>query len=1027
MSAPPQGTSVPTYLERVEISNFRAYGERFVLTLPNGPGVTLISGPNGLGKTTLFDAVEWCLTGAVGRFDPYLGGAAARRPRPFTRLGAPPGSHRVSLHFGGAAPVDRGLGFEPARGEVVRLLKHPEWGDVSDLAQYLSLTHFLGQSAGQRFSVRSAKEQWEALKGPAGVDRINYFQDRIGGQATRLAFTRRVRAAEAELESAQKAAADWTAALDRLERAERLPRSVAAMPPASLVALFRRVPRALAEAGLGAETASDDGVLATPGDAQRAAASALDAARQQLAEDALRVAQLGPVVEEYVELTGAARAASDIATLEDARCRELAAEIASVAGSVASARADLETAQRGLREATRTAAALAELQGAVATVAAGTARVAECDARLTECHVRSAVLDTERGALADEVQVVERTLAARRAVASRLATCQALYASAVEAEARRRRSAEVVGDAEVTSLLQALDGRRSELARERERLLSSVTAVEKQLDERDRVAGVMAALVAELGALLTDDDRECPVCATSFPAGRLAMLARSASRTLSGDARELSDQLADARVALAALEQDSAAVMARADGLRQALRERDAAEAAERQVARGLAESGVDAPSTSPADLGATATRLEAELAEADARIAALRPLDACESMLRELDSRRSALTAQAAALRADRDGAAAAVAEAGTLLATRPNNEAREGDLASRSAAATARVREAAEQTEDRAGSVRALEESLAARRRDASDAERARDTQRRAADAAARRLAELGAAWAMAGLEGDPDGAAVLREQDRLNARGRVLGQAAEEFDRGVAGHRALADDEDRATSERETRALMDRAGVRDRAAMGEHLTREIERAQGSVARAARARELASDVAGRLQREAEAYAHSVLAPLNATINDFSQALLTRADGSLHYEAEYLASRSVLRSGVLRSTAAGKAEVLEMNPNLYFSEGQLSALSVSALLAASTTFRWSRWRALLLDDPLQHNDVIHASAFIDLIRRLVQKLNYQVILSTHDSEEAEFIARKCESASVPLRLCELRPSGTSGIVTVGA
>jgi ABC-type enterochelin transport system ATPase subunit len=78
---------------------------------------------------------------------------------------------------------------------------------------------------------------------------------------------------------------------------------------------------------------------------------------------------------------------------------------------------------------------------------------------------------------------------------------------------------------------------------------------------------------------------------------------------------------------------------------------------------------------------------------------------------------------------------------------------------------------------------------------------------------------------------------------------------------------------------------------------------------------------------------------------------------------------------------------------LLDINPNRYFSEGQLSALSVSALLAASTSFRWSRWRGLLTDDPLQHNDVIHASAFMDLMRQLVRRLDYQVIMSTHDDD----------------------------------
>lgn len=149
---------------------------------------------------------------------------------------------------------------------------------------------------------------------------------------------------------------------------------------------------------------------------------------------------------------------------------------------------------------------------------------------------------------------------------------------------------------------------------------------------------------------------------------------------------------------------------------------------------------------------------------------------------------------------------------------------------------------------------------------------------------------------------------------------------------------------------------------------------------------------------------------------PLNATIQRFARTLMTWADASIIYRAEHHVTRSELRPGIVRSEADGSVTQLEMNPNLYFSEGQLSALSVAALLAASTTFGWSRWRGLLLDDPLQHNDVIHASAFMDLLRQMVRKLGYQVILSTHDSSEAEFLGRKCRSAGIPYHVHELVP-----------
>src|SRR5258708_38966215 len=120
----------------------------------------------------------------------------------------------------------------------------------------------------------------------------------------------------------------------------------------------------------------------------------------------------------------------------------------------------------------------------------------------------------------------------------------------------------------------------------------------------------------------------------------------------------------------------------------------------------------------------------------------------------------------------------------------------------------------------------------------------------------------------------------------------------------------------------------------------------------------------------------------------------------MTWSDAAIVYKAEHLATRSELRPKAVRTEPDGQVTDLDINPNYYFSEGQLSALSVNALLAASTSFRWSRWRALLMDDPLQHNDIIHASAFMDQMRQLVRLLGHQVIMSTHDTAAQDFFAR---------------------------
>jgi DNA repair exonuclease SbcCD ATPase subunit len=55
------------YAKRIDISNFRAFGANFSLSIPPRPGLVIVYGMNGLGKTTFFEAIEWLLTGDVRR------------------------------------------------------------------------------------------------------------------------------------------------------------------------------------------------------------------------------------------------------------------------------------------------------------------------------------------------------------------------------------------------------------------------------------------------------------------------------------------------------------------------------------------------------------------------------------------------------------------------------------------------------------------------------------------------------------------------------------------------------------------------------------------------------------------------------------------------------------------------------------------------------------------------------------------------------------------------------------------------
>lgn len=54
------------WIQSVKIRNFRGINEEREFLFQGKPFI-LLSAPNGLGKTTLIDAVEWCLTGNITR------------------------------------------------------------------------------------------------------------------------------------------------------------------------------------------------------------------------------------------------------------------------------------------------------------------------------------------------------------------------------------------------------------------------------------------------------------------------------------------------------------------------------------------------------------------------------------------------------------------------------------------------------------------------------------------------------------------------------------------------------------------------------------------------------------------------------------------------------------------------------------------------------------------------------------------------------------------------------------------------
>lgn len=55
-------------INKLEIDHFRGYRNKKVFDLTTSPDIVMLSGPNGFGKTSFFDAIEWGFTGKLTRY-----------------------------------------------------------------------------------------------------------------------------------------------------------------------------------------------------------------------------------------------------------------------------------------------------------------------------------------------------------------------------------------------------------------------------------------------------------------------------------------------------------------------------------------------------------------------------------------------------------------------------------------------------------------------------------------------------------------------------------------------------------------------------------------------------------------------------------------------------------------------------------------------------------------------------------------------------------------------------------------------
>ncbi|SAI23930.1 chromosome segregation protein smc [Bordetella ansorpii] len=92
-------------------------------------------------------------------------------------------------------------------------------------------------------------------------------------------------------------------------------------------------------------------------------------------------------------------------------------------------------------------------------------------------------------------------------------------------------------------------------------------------------------------------------------------------------------------------------------------------------------------------------------------------------------------------------------------------------------------------------------------------------------------------------------------------------------------------------------------------------------------------------------------------------------------------------------------------------------SEAQLTDVQLTFLLSMALDHEWSSWRGLLLDDPTQHHDLVHAASVFDVLRDYIADHGFQVVIATHDALQARYFMRKLKNDGIPARLWFLVPT----------
>jgi exonuclease SbcC len=931
-------------ISTLTISGFRGISQEIPFKFG---AVTLLAGRNGLGKTTIFDAIDWCLFGASWRlgFDTEsIRNIYHPNMAPVVRMEMRMPDKALliertaaSAFLNGARISDRDLvetlmtdpgGIAPYTRDVESRLRRVVYLSQEDMR---TLVH--PDSTSERISL------FQALLGvpnasvmQSGVRRIGeHFQERE--QEMRLHLGQ-LHLKRDELRTALKDAASGTIDTARVISEAALTLDVP--PSLSVEELAQRSRRELDK--LSAESIQLD-----------EAVSSLAAFRERRKEDTAAEERLSQEIQLCVSEHAAAALANDTAVQR------------------------LESARRTNEECTKALNDAVDLQRRLQNRLSAQRRIEELTMAQEEANHTLRVSQEAAEHLRTDIEQLRRSSALaldrRRASAVKRSEIDAARDRLRILRDRQREEAELV--ARVEQLTEVIHKRVRERDSLRSRLREAREELNRQRDEYDRLSktasgsDALESLLRQVVSMFPPDISNCPLCGTSF-ASRQELL-QHVSR-----AREqhvlTSNALSEALTVLRAQEElvgEHERELQNADkALASTENEKSQCDAGLQQLRLVIA--------TFPTQIEAP-TDDQIEVLDAD-----LRSID------EELTTLKNDIDDRTIRLGVAQDDVSRASAGLETLqrqlIVARQSVDAApplsglEGQLAS--------VADAI------------LTYSTAAR--EAAEAERAATEDQRAKqtalDSIARRLSDLRSQVVAVRERGTAEAATLLRqlasqvqEMPSLDdAAQRVQERRTEVTDRLLVMKRLWPELVIASTEER-SKAIRVQSDAVDR---------ELAATQSSLDRLLHAHTRFTQIAGELQKTAESEAADALQHQRQAIQECFAAMYPH---------------SHLNKVVVGDDPLGEVLVTDdrlargVEPTMYLSTGQANVLALSVFMGIALRQRLLRIGVVCLDEPVQHLDDLHFLGFVSLLKRV--GLTRQVLLSTADANVTEIITRQMQSS----------------------